>query len=78
METEYGDDATVRYLWQRGLKANPKSRYIYLSWGTWECSKGQRGRARKILQKGSEVNPRDPALYQVRTRLGRTFWYCLC
>jgi len=64
LETEYGDESTVRSLWGKGLKANPKSRYIYLSWGTWELNQGQRGRARKILLKGNQVNPRDPAIYQ--------------
>uniref|UniRef100_A0A061RFL8 Psbb mrna maturation factor chloroplastic-like n=1 Tax=Tetraselmis sp. GSL018 TaxID=582737 RepID=A0A061RFL8_9CHLO len=61
MEAKHGDPMTVRLLFRKGLKANPKSRYIYLSWGDWEKRMGNLDQARKILAKGNEVNPADPA-----------------
>lgn len=65
MECEHGDNATVRFLFRKGLEANPKSRYIYLAWGKWEMNLGITNKARKILLKGNQVNPLDPAIYQV-------------
>ena len=63
-EARGGDRASVRYLFGRGLTANPRSRYVHLSWALWEEAQGQRANARALFKRGVELNPRDAALLQ--------------
>lgn len=65
MEASQGDSAAVRYLFKRGLDASPRSRYLYLAWATWEQQQGKRLFARRLLERGHQLNRRDPAILQV-------------
>ncbi len=42
----------------------PRSRYIYLSWALWEQRLGNISNARKLLQRGHDLNRTDPAILQ--------------
>ena len=55
----------MRYLFKRGLEANPRSRYLYLAWALWEKGEGNRENACKLLERGHKLNTRDPAILQV-------------
>ena len=50
---------------QRAVGASPKNRFVWLSWGLLEAQQGRPGEARKLMGKGHQLNPRDPALLQV-------------
>ena len=63
-ESRGGEAGAVRYLFGRGLEANPRSRYIHLSWALWEKEQGQTANARRLLARGHELNRRDPAIMQ--------------
>ena len=65
MEAKQGDKTAVRYLFKRGLEANPRSRYLYLAWALWEKGEGNRENACKLLERGHKLNTRDPAILQV-------------
>lgn len=65
MEASQGDVTVVRYLYRRGLEANPRSRFTYLSWGLFEKQQGSLENARALLKQGHQLNPRDPAILQV-------------
>jgi hypothetical protein len=65
MEASQGDSSAVRYLFKRGLDAGPRSRYLYLAWATWEEKQGKRSFARRLLERGHQLNRRDPAILQV-------------
>ncbi len=56
----------MRYLFRKGLEANMRSRYIYLSWGLWEKAQGLPDNARRLFRRGHELNPQDAPLLQVR------------
>eukprot|EP00471_Norrisiella_sphaerica_P007122 CAMPEP_0184491842 /NCGR_PEP_ID=MMETSP0113_2-20130426/21496_1 /TAXON_ID=91329 /ORGANISM="Norrisiella sphaerica, Strain BC52" /LENGTH=554 /DNA_ID=CAMNT_0026876383 /DNA_START=262 /DNA_END=1926 /DNA_ORIENTATION=- len=64
MESKHGNDDVVRYLYQRALAVNPKSRYTHLSWGVWEKEQGNHESARELFKKGHKLNPRDAAILQ--------------
>ncbi|DBA72955.1 hypothetical protein WJX79_002845 [Trebouxia sp. C0005] len=64
MEASQGDVTVVRYLYRRGLEANPRSRFTYLSWGLFEKQQGSLENARALLKQGHQLNPRDPAILQ--------------
>ena len=55
----------MRYLFRKGLEANMRSRYIYLSWGLWEKAQGLPDNARRLFRRGAELNPQDAPLLQV-------------
>lgn len=65
MEASQGDPTVVRYLYRRGLEANPRSRFTYLSWGLFEKKQGSIENAKALLRQGHQLNPRDPAIVQV-------------
>lgn len=65
MEASQGDSTVVRYLYRRGLEANPRSRFTYLSWGLFEKQQGSLENARALLKQGHLLNPRDAAILQV-------------
>jgi hypothetical protein len=69
LEAEKGEEKAVRYLFAKGLEANPRSRYIFLSWALWEKKLGQKDVARDLLRRGATLNRRDPAILQV-SKLG--------
>jgi hypothetical protein len=60
-----GERSAVRYLFRKGLEANPRSRYIHLSWGLWEKAQGQVDNARSLFKRGHELNPQDAPILQV-------------
>mmetsp|Transcript_19806 Transcript_19806/g.38373 ORF Transcript_19806/g.38373 Transcript_19806/m.38373 type:complete len:347 (+) Transcript_19806:61-1101(+) len=64
MEASHGNPAVVRYLYQKALQVNPKSRYTYLSWGVWEKEQGNWANAKDLFKQGTELNPRDAAILQ--------------
>lgn len=68
LESTQGEKKAVRYLFARGLEANPRSRYIFLSWALWEKEQGQVAMAKDLLMRGATLNRRDPAILQVRIR----------
>lgn len=68
MEASQGDPTVVRYLFRRGLEANPRSRFIYLSWALFEKKQGSTENAKALLKQGHQLNPRDPAIIQVSSR----------
>ena len=68
MEASQGDATVVRYLYRRGLQANPRSRFTYLSWALFEKQQGSLENARALLKQGHQLNPRDPAILQVHVR----------
>jgi hypothetical protein len=47
-----GDRDMARKLFQRGLIACPKNRYVWLSWAVFEAREGYVERARSLLRKG--------------------------
>ena len=55
----------MRFLLRKGLEANPRSRYVYLSWALWEKKEGQLDDARRLFERGCKLNPNDTALSQV-------------
>ena len=55
----------MRFLLRKGLEANPRSRYVYLSWALWEKKQGQLDDARRLFERGCKLNPSDTALLQV-------------
>lgn len=59
----------MRFLLRKGLEANPRSRYVYLSWALWEKKQGQLDDARRLFERGCKLNPSDTALLQVRSTL---------
>lgn len=61
---EESDPGLVRELFQRGLKASPRSRYTYLSWALWEKKLGNVEKARELFRRGSNLNRGDAALLQ--------------
>ena len=65
MEASQGDPTVVRYLYRRGLEANPRSRFTYLSWALFEKKQGSIENAKALLKQGHQLNPRDPAILQV-------------
>ena len=65
MEASQGDPTVVRYLYRRGLEANPRSRFTYLSWALFEKKQGSTENAKALLKQGHQLNPRDPAIVQV-------------
>ena len=67
-EARSGEKTAVRYLFGRGLEANPRSRYVFLSWALWEDAQGQPGNARSLFERGHELNPRDAPLLQAWAR----------
>jgi Tfp pilus assembly protein PilF len=67
-ESRSGEKTAVRYLFGRGLEANPRSRYVFLSWALWEDAQGQPGNARSLFERGHELNPRDAPLLQAWAR----------
>lgn len=69
MEASQGDVTVVRYLHRRGLEANPRSRYTYLSWALFEKDLGNVKNARALLKQGCKLNPWDAAILQVTVRL---------
>ena len=64
-----GEAGAVRFLLRKGLEANPRSRYVYLSWALWEKKQGQLDDARRLFERGCKLNPSDTALLQVRSTL---------
>ncbi len=64
-----GEGGAVRYLLRKGLGANPRSRYVHLSWALWEKRQGQTEDARRLFERGCKLNPYDTALRQVRGAL---------
>eukprot|EP00884_Botryococcus_braunii_P022420 jgi/Botrbrau1/8862/Bobra.50_2s0019.1 len=64
LEANQGEEKAVRYLFARGLEANPRSRYIFLSWALWEDKQGQKEVAKDLLMRGATLNRRDPAILQ--------------
>ena len=58
----------MRYLFRKGLEANMRSRYIYLSWGLWEKAQGLPDNARRLFKRGHELNPQDAPILQVCAR----------
>ena len=67
MEAKQGDITLVRYLYKRGLEANPRSRFVYLAWALFEKSLGSLDNARALLKQGHRLNVRDAAIVQVNT-----------
>ena len=65
MEASQGDPTVVRYLYRRGLEANPRSRFTYLSWALFEKKQGSTENAKALLKQGHQLNPTDPAIVQV-------------
>jgi len=63
-EVRGGEPAAARYLFARGLEANPRSRYVHLSWALWEAGCGETANARRLLARGHALNRRDPAILQ--------------
>ena len=55
----------MRFLLRKGLEANPRSRYVFLSWALWEKKQGQLDDARRLFERGCKLNPIDTALPQV-------------
>jgi len=64
MEGKHGNEDVVRYLYQKALSVNPKSRYTYLSWGVWEKEQGNYEKAEQLFKDGHKLNPRDAAILQ--------------
>ena len=48
------------------LQTNTRSRYIHLAWAMFEKAEGKTENARKLLQRGQQLNPNDAAILQVR------------
>ena len=67
-EARRGERTAVRYLFGRGLEANPRSRYVFLSWALWEDAQGQPGNARSLFERGHALNPRDAPLHFFRPK----------
>lgn len=65
MEASQGDVTVVRYLYRRGLEANPRSRFTYLSWALFEKQQGSLENARALLKQGHLLNPREAPILQV-------------
>lgn len=65
LDAAQGEASAVRYLFKKGLEANMRSRYIYLSWGLWEKAQGLPDNARRLFRRGAELNPQDAPLLQV-------------
>lgn len=61
-----GESSAVRYLFRKGLEANPRSRYIHLDWGLWEKAQGEIQNARSLFKRGHQLNALDAPLLQVR------------
>lgn len=61
---QQSDPALVRELFDRGLKASPRSRYTFLSWAIWEKDLGNYEIARELFKKGTYLNRSDAALPQ--------------
>lgn len=47
------------------VQAQPRSRYVYLAWAMFEKLQGEVQNARRLLQRGRELNPKDSAILQV-------------
>lgn len=41
-------------------------RYLHLAWATWEKQNGNTNNARKLLERGQRLTPRDAAILQVK------------
>lgn len=54
----------IRALYRRALKASPRSRYTFLSWGLWEKEVGDIVEARRLFRMGAYLNRRDAAILQ--------------
>ena len=67
--TLQGEQSAVRYLFQKGLEVNYRSRYVYLSWALFERDMGKVGNARELFRRGHALNPQDPAILQVRSHV---------
>ena len=65
MEAKQGDKTLVRYLYKRGLEANPRSRFVYLAWALFEKQQGSLDNARALLKQGHKLNTQDTAIVQV-------------
>ena len=68
MEASQGDVTVVRYLYRRGLEANPRSRFTYLSWALFEKQQGSLENARALLKQGHLLNPREAPILQVTAK----------
>ena len=44
---------------------NSRSRYVHLSWGTFERDNGQVDNARELFRRGHLLNPQDAPILQV-------------
>lgn len=51
-------------VWQSGVEASPKNRYVWQAWALFEAKEGNEERARQLFQRGQELNPKDPVLFQ--------------
>ena len=60
-----GEKSAVRYLFRKGLEVNSRSRYVHLSWGTFERDNGQVDNARELFRRGHLLNPQDAPILQV-------------
>ena len=76
MEASQGDVTVVRYLYRRGLEANPRSRFTYLSWALFEKQQGSLENARALLKQGHLLNPREAPILQVTAK--DVFSGCVC
>eukprot|EP00899_Mesostigma_viride_P022732 jgi/Mesvir1/3643/Mv14939-RA.2 len=65
LEAKQGNHAEAQRLFELGVKECPRSRYLWLAYGLWESKTNKNvDAARKLLQTGSALNPRDAALLQ--------------
>ena len=48
------------------LQINTRSRYVHLAWAMFEKAESETENARKLLQRGQQLNPNDAAILQVR------------
>lgn len=53
-------------------------RYVHLAWALWERRQGNPQHCLALLRRGCELNPTDPALYQVRARIRACVRLCAC
>ena len=70
MEQRQGDRQLCRYLFSKSLEALPRGRFTYLSWATFEQQDGQLDNAQRLLERGHQLNQREPAILQVGGRVG--------